>query len=1141
MTTSRTHDSGSSSGEDLSAANGMGACPGVAAFEQTLATGPMPKQMAEHVAGCAMCRANVEMVRENLMFMRAVLGGEAPGARSGDLATEGAGDGLGEELAGYTLVRQIARGGQGVVYEAVQNDTKRHVALKMIEPERGGVLGGNKRRRIEREAELASSLRHPNIVSVYHTAALKHGRFAIAMEYVDGVVLDEWAAGLDAGAGSTREGHRAALMQKLRAMVQVCDAVQHAHDHGVIHRDLKPANVLVTGDGTPRVVDFGVATRTTNLTQLTRAGGFAGTLAYAAPEQLSGDRAQVDTRCDVYALGIMLYEVLSGRAPYDTGGSLTGAIEAITRGPVPQLESVQPGNTPAGTDLRAIVGKAMSKDREARYRSAAELAEDLRSWMDGGVVRARPATAWYLLRKLAARHRVGAATGAVIVALGVGLGGTMALSSYRLSKQRELLASALTSSLVQRGRLIGLSGENAQAEELIWPEFVRAGGRGDEAGLLFDGPPDVMQAAWALTELYSRQPSLMHRRVPKAGTDSIARLEADGKRLTLLCGDHVVRTLSVPDGRLLAEMPIDPIVHAGQQWPSSSRRHVISRVQKMPDGSSNLESDELAIVPFGTKGPTVRLREASFRHLLYVEVNRDVTRLATVDLRGTSRLFAIEAPDKLRLITILAQPTGEPPSAFYNRVLLSADEALITSTADRSVFVHTVADGRLAGTWRVPDDIWGSIVRPAFIAAQASPQAKKVVAVIHNRIVVFDYDSPSTPPVVYPQQPGHVNNIIVDLPGKTMLSTSQDRTMRTWDLATGQMLGSMGHAQIVSSMVQATPDGRLAALADVEGAVRVYETRARQWAQMLPCDRPVQQARFSPDGTRVAACTARGEVRMYRQGDRSLVWKRTIADTPIEALAYGPDGKMLAAGIQTGEVEFMDAATGEELGKRVMTNRLVTWAGFSPDGRWLATAAGTTIDVFDVENRTRLLRLEGHERRAIQGVFSKDGRFLASVGQDGQTIIWSLPTGTVQGRIPHPTGAIARAVALSPDGELLAVGSDDWKIRLYRFPSGELVKEIGGAKQHVFGMAFHPRGRLLFVCGRSSVVQVFDVRTGQELAALDGHGDIVMSVDLDVSGRYMATASVDQQLGVWDLDHYRTHIQGNEGFWREASGVASGP
>jgi len=315
----------------------------------------------------------------------------------------------GRRIGGYRVVRRIAAGGMGAVFEAEQEHPRRTVALKLIRP---GVATASILRRFDHETEMLGRLEHPGIARIYEAGTFDLGDGArpfFAMELVDGVALTDYAR---------RESCN--VHRRVELMAMVCDAVHHAHQKGVIHRDLKPANILVDTTGMPRVLDFGVAravdadVQMTNVAQ-TGAGELVGTLRYMSPEQVEGDSAALDTRSDVYALGVVCYELLAGRLPYDLEVETIGAVcRTITeREPVPlgATDRVFRG------DLETIVGKALEKDRERRYESAAELGEDLRRWRRNEPISARAPTAVYQLRKFARRNRilVGGVTATLLV------------------------------------------------------------------------------------------------------------------------------------------------------------------------------------------------------------------------------------------------------------------------------------------------------------------------------------------------------------------------------------------------------------------------------------------------------------------------------------------------------------------------------------------------------------------------------------------------------------------------------------------------------------------------------------------------------------------------------------------------------
>lgn len=374
---------------------------------------------------------------------------------SGLLAGEESDPLIGRRVGEYEIRERIGSGGMGVVYLAHQDNPSREVALKLMRP---GAMSASLTRRFEHEAQILGRLQHPGIAQVYGAGRVRAaGRTQpyFAMEYVRGEPLREFvrSRGLTTAA-------------RVMLAAAVCDAVQHAHTKGVIHRDLKPANILVTegagGVGAPKILDFGVARVTESdlqITSQTSVGEIIGTLAYMSPEQVRGDGAEIDTRTDVYALGVILYEVLSGRLPLDLSGrSVAQAAPAILEEEPARLGTL---DRSLRGDLEVIAAKALEKDKARRYQTAAALAEDLRRVLADEPIQARPPTAAYQLRKFARRNRAlvwGAATALVLLAAGAagtGIGLVRArVAAAQASRTVDFLTTILTSAnpTVSRGR-----------------------------------------------------------------------------------------------------------------------------------------------------------------------------------------------------------------------------------------------------------------------------------------------------------------------------------------------------------------------------------------------------------------------------------------------------------------------------------------------------------------------------------------------------------------------------------------------------------------------------------------------------------------------------------------------------------------
>ncbi|MFT5423435.1 MAG: serine/threonine protein kinase/tetratricopeptide (TPR) repeat protein [Phycisphaerales bacterium] len=371
-----------------------------------------------------------------------------------------------DRIGPYRVLGVLGEGGMGVVYRAEQDNPKREVALKLV---RAGFTSERHLHRFELEAEVLGRLTHPGIAQIYEAGIdPATGTPFFAMELVDGVELNSHAL-----------GHRLSVRDRLALFVRICHAVQHAHAKGVIHRDLKPSNILVTDSQSststlhagpqPKVLDFGVARLTDSdaeaATLLTDAGQLVGTVPYMSPEQVTGDLESMDTRSDIYSLGVVLYELLSGRLPYDlTGKPIHEAARVITDTSAARLSSI---DSHLKGDIETIVGKALEKDRDRRYQSASDFAADIERFLSNHPISARPPSAAYQLRMFTRRNRVlvsgVAATFVVLVA------GILATTAFAVvADQRRVRAETAETAERERSAQLVLAvdrAESAEAEE----------------------------------------------------------------------------------------------------------------------------------------------------------------------------------------------------------------------------------------------------------------------------------------------------------------------------------------------------------------------------------------------------------------------------------------------------------------------------------------------------------------------------------------------------------------------------------------------------------------------------------------------------------------------------------------------------
>ncbi|MHC5114473.1 MAG: serine/threonine-protein kinase [Planctomycetota bacterium] len=409
-------------------------CPTAMELEAYLEEPSPGSAVGTHLDSCPSCAALAEDIAENNRLAKRLRASE-PGAR----ASSATGD---HAIEGYEILGEVQRGSQGIVHRARQRATNRIVALKLLLA--GTFATSQQRRRFEREIELLAGLEHPNIVTIYDSGTTAGGDLYLAMQYLEGMPLAEWTT-------RRHEEDRARAGPGLRSLLQlfcgICDGASWAHQHGVIHRDLKPANVIVDPLGRPHILDFGLARPVGDeaaRADVTVEGSFLGTLAYAAPEQTRAE-ARVDVRADVYALGVILYELLTGRYPYPMEGDLADILRSITdTAPTPPSAWRRRGDGATapyriGGELDTIVLTALAKDPERRYQSASALRDDVRRYLDGAPIEAKRDRGWYVFRKTITRHRVPFAIAAAFAALLVVFTGVVLVKNHRINIENEKL------------------------------------------------------------------------------------------------------------------------------------------------------------------------------------------------------------------------------------------------------------------------------------------------------------------------------------------------------------------------------------------------------------------------------------------------------------------------------------------------------------------------------------------------------------------------------------------------------------------------------------------------------------------------------------------------------------------------------
>jgi WD40 repeat protein len=1029
------------------------------------------------------CRIDAEIV--------ALLPGLATRPDAG--ATALAAGGL-PQVPGYEVEAVLGRGGMGVVYRARHLALKRTVALKMLAASHSQP---GERARFRAEAEAVARLQHPNIVQI-HEIGEADGRPFIALEYVAGGSLAE-----------RLRGQLPAPRDAARLVAALAEAMHLAHSRNLVHRDLKPANVLLApnpkseirnakptpgdtkegprpaegpvSDFVAKVTDFGLVRQLDADSGQTFDGVVMGTPSYMAPEQAQGRARSAGPAADVYALGAILYECLTGRPPF------AGATPLETLEQVRSREPAAPSslNRQVPRDLETVCLKCLRKEPERRYSSAQELADDLGRFVRGEPVAARPVGAAERVWKWVGRRpamAVAAFLAVLVVVLG-GLGGSAAWLWRRaeLAREGERRAREKTDSALQGERLAreqveqarrGEQAANDKLEQVLYLRRIWLAGadwrENNLAGMereLLACPPRLRRWEWHYLE------HLCHseRRGFRFETDcTVLALSPDGERLAASGADGIVRIWDVGSGEELLVLPKHPApltcvcfspdgsrlaTNFGRGtfnvWDARTGQLLVSLPQQAPVYAAVCFSPDNRTVVTACLGTAVRFWDAATGEVTrvlpdaspksaatFLSFSPDGQLLAVVEGGGPVRVRDVDSGEEL---SALPRPPNAGPLVG---LCFSPDGRRLATTWQR-------------GAVRLSDPLSGR-EEPAAADHASLPEA-----------VCFSPD------------------------GRFLATGAADRTVRIRDGRNGQPIRTLqGHTGAVRSLAFSA-DGQGLVSAARDGAVKVWDPSADQEVRILGTGADARELRFSPDGRRLGVV----------QAGRVYLWDvRTGARLPPLA---AQDGSVLgmgftAAGLrvvrpsagQTGTVQ--DVETGRPPRPLGGTVYPFSPCSFSPDGRLLAQITQQEVRLWDADTGQFLRTIQGPSAGIRCVGFSPDSRFLAAGCILERTVhVWDVRTGEERFVLTGPSGRV-HGVAFHPDGNRLAAIADDGTIRTWDLRSCQQVDvRTGDADELARGdgwLCWSPDGQRLAGQWGRGTVQLWDVSTGEEVLRLPGDG-----------------------------------------------------
>ncbi|MGA2659061.1 MAG: protein kinase [Verrucomicrobiota bacterium] len=1013
------------------------------------------------------------------------------------------GESIGAVIGRYKLREKIGEGGCGVVYVAEQTEpVRRRVALKVIK------LGMDTKQVIARfgaERQALAMMDHPNIAKVLDAGSTEAGRPYFVMELVRGIRITDYC---DQNQLPTRE--------RLDLFIQVCRAVQHAHQKGIIHRDLKPSNILVTlhdGVPVPKVIDFGIAKATegrlADLTVYTELHQFIGTPAYVSPEQAEMTGLDIDTRSDIYSLGVLLYELLTGKTPFDAKELLATGLEAMRRTirekepvrPSTRLSTMLAGELTATAkrrgveapkllhllrgDLDWIVMRAVEKDRARRYETANGLARDIERHLTNEPVVARPPSAAYRLQKAWRRNKVAFTAAAVVVAalvVGIGISSWQAIVASRARnaemRQRVAAQAAQQGEMQERQRA---ERRETEARQNLYAAHMNLALQAVEeqnigyALKLLDlqrpqpGRADLRGWEWRYLWKVCRSDELL-RLGSHSNTVLHAVFSPKGDVLATCSGDQTVRLWDVTARREPAVLPHEGCVLAAAFSADGNRlatfcKNAYLHLWDVATGRDlrrvavgNVAVTRWAIpVAFSPGGEMLALGEGT--NVCLWDVVRG-SRVSIFDAGRTPGCLALSPNGK-----ILA--TG---AAIYQDNSVGLWDL---SRPERPELILLLTNQTHAGSLAFSFD------------------GKTLAGAVGDTIKLWDLATGGIIQTLTGHSAG-IPAIAFSSDGKLLASASADDTARLWDVATGQGTTLRGHLNEVWAVAIA-PDGRTVATGTKkDGIVSLWSTTPKspeQTSHTLPKTLRLggDASRFSPDGTKFLAVYADKTLGLWDTAGLKEATSFPLDIADQTALALSPLGKWAALGEPDGAVRLVETSAGREIANFGPRGAGVDALAFSMDGSKLAAAtADHKFRVWEIA-RKRVLS-EMASRGTLVGfpaafVFSTDGVALCAGYEDSTAEIFDTARGR---RLALLEGAKAPicGVVLLPDGSTAATADFAQDVKLWDLKTRKELVTLGGEIRAHFALALSPDGRRLAAGGASPVVRLWDPATRQQVALL---------------------------------------------------------
>ena len=968
------------------------------------------------------------------------------------------------QIGHFELVERIGVGGFGTVWKAMDKNLDRTVAVKIPRHRR---LNDNDIEKFFREARAAAQLQHSNIVTVHEIG--RHADYIyIISDYVDGLSLSEW-----------RRAYPPSARKAAELCSQIAEAVHYAHQQGVVHRDLKPQNIIIDDNGQPHVTDFGLAKRNAGEITMTLDGQILGTPAYMSPEQARGHAHEADARSDVYSMGVVLFELLTGERTFCGNPQMLIHQILNEEPPVPsRIDSSVP------KDLETICLKCLEKEPNRRYQTMHELAVDLQRFLSDEPIDARPITQFertirWCRRKPAMAVAIGLA--AIVVAgivIGPAFFAYQQASFAQAQKRKDRIAAWRKYALKIKTADNAWSNGSAQA---AWSALISS-------------DPDLR--GWEYDYLYAKFTRNQVNFVGHHQTVFCVAFSPDGKRIVSGGRDNRIRIWNV-------EQQVEMLcLDQHKDWVysvafSRDGKHIASgsydKTVKLWDAASGEakltcqeHDDAVSCVAFSPDGE------------LIVSSSLDKT-IKVWSIKDRKEVLQFDGHQK-RVNSVAFSPDGKrilSGSSDATAMIWNIENAESTLTLDASREVNSVAystDGKLVAGGCADNTIkiWKSDTGKEVshleghsnwvYAIAFSPDGKQIVSGGFDHTVrVWDVESGDELHTLI----GHtdvVTGVEFSPDGKQIVSASSDKNVKVWQLSSSSMPRAFtAHSDSVTS-IEFSPNGERFVSAADDATALVWDVNESQpVAQLIGHRGAIYGVTFSPDGSQIASCSKDKTIKLWSAADGSPIQTLDGHNDSVNSVVFSPNGLQVASGGKDKTIRLWDAKNGKTVHLFTQHNDTINSVAFSPDGSRIASGGDdATVRIWSTTDGEQQAMLTGHANEINSVVFSPDGKLIAS-GSSGNCIkVWSIAEGREIRTLTGHTG-IVYAVSFSADGKRIASGSWDGTIKVWDVESGQETLSLTGDVAHVLTVAFSRDGKRIAGGGYNNVVNVWDTCSKSQL------------------------------------------------------------